>query len=235
MRKDNKIAFLYICINKTNHSFCTSVFQKSMSIGLYTTFSSFTPFSYKIGLIKTLIHRIYAISSSWNLLHDEIKNTKHLLEKNMYPPYLIDKQIKLFLNNKLSENDPLKENSNKENITYHKLPYIGGISVRTKKKIGELCKRFCKKTDINIVLTPIKVGSLFSSKDRLPNALRSFVVYKFTGAGCQSCYIGKTRCHLATRIKEHLVNDKKSHIMKHLLGNKTCKSLCEEGCFQVTD
>ena len=93
----------------------------------------------------------------------------------MYSPYLIDKQIKLFLNNKLSENDTPKENSNKENITYHKLPYIGDISARTKKKIGELCKRFCKKTNINIVLTPFKKGSLFSSNDMLPNALRSFV------------------------------------------------------------
>ena len=46
-----------------------------MSNGLYTNFSSFTPFSCKIGLIKTLIHRTYAIISSWNLFHDEIKKT----------------------------------------------------------------------------------------------------------------------------------------------------------------
>ena len=188
----------------------TSVFRKSTSIGLYTNFSSFTPYPYKIALIKTLIHQTYAISSSWNLLHDEIKNTKNLLEKNMHPPFLIDKQVKLFLNNKLSKNDTPKENSNKENITYHKLPYIGDISARTKKRIGELCKRFCKNTDNNIVLTPLKIGSLFSSKDRLSNALRSFVVYKFTCVGCQYCYIGKTRRQLATVIKEHLVTDKKS-------------------------
>ena len=48
----------------------------------------------------------------------------------MYPPYSFDKQIKLFLNNKLSENDTSKENSNKENITYYKLPNIRDISVR---------------------------------------------------------------------------------------------------------
>ena len=171
--------FLDICINKTNHSVATSVFRKSTSVGLYSNFSSFTPFSYKIRLIKTLIHQTYAIRSSCNLFHDEIENTKHLLKRSMYPPYLIDKQIKLFLNNKLSENDTPKENSNKENTTYHKLPYIGDISVRTKKKIVELCKRFCKKIDINIVLTPFKIGSLFSSKDRLSNALRSFAVYKY--------------------------------------------------------
>ena len=53
--------------------------------------------------------------------------------------------MKLFLNNTLPENDTPKENSNKENTAYHKLLYIGDISLRTKKKIGELCKRFGKK------------------------------------------------------------------------------------------
>ena len=74
---------------------------------------------------------------------------------------MLDKQIKLFLDNKLSENDTLKEYFNKENTTYHKLPYIGDISVKIREKIGELCKRFCKKTDMNIVLTPFKIGTLF--------------------------------------------------------------------------
>ena len=69
------------------------------------------------------------------------------------------------------------------------------------------------------------MGSFFSSKDMLPNALRSFLVYKFTCAGCQSCYIGETRRHLATRIKEDLVTDKESHIMKHLLENENCTEL----------
>ena len=176
------------------------MFRKSTSIGLYTNFSSFTPFSYQIGLIETLIHRIYAVSISWNLFHDEIKNTKHLSEKNMYPHFLIGQQIKLFLNNKLSENDTPKENSNKGNTTCHKLRYIGDISVRTKKKIGQICKRFCKKTGINIVLTSFQIGSLFSSKNRLPNTMRSFVVFELTCAGCQSCYIGETRRHQATSI-----------------------------------
>ena len=85
--KDSKIAFLDICINETNHSFCTSVFRKSTSIGVYTNFSSFIPFSYITELIKTLIHRTYAISSSWNLFHDKIKNTKHLLEKKYILPF----------------------------------------------------------------------------------------------------------------------------------------------------
>ena len=61
------------------------------SIGLYTNFVSFTRYSYKIGLIKTLIHCTYETKSSWTSFKEEIFNVKHLLMKSMYPSYLIDK------------------------------------------------------------------------------------------------------------------------------------------------
>ena len=90
-------------------------------------------------------------------------------------------------------------------------------------------QKIWQKTDMNIVLTPFKIGTLFSSKDRLPSALRSFIVYRFTVAEGQSYYIGEKRRHLTTRTKEHLVTDKISRIMEQLLGNKTCKSICGLG------
>ena len=93
-------------------------------------------------------------------------------------------------------------------------------------------EHFVKKLTL-IVLTPFKTGSFFSSKNRSPDALRSFVVGKFTCIGCQSCYLGETKRHPATRIKEYWVTDRKSDIMKHLLENKTYKSLNGEGCFRV--
>ena len=50
-------------------------FVKKTSIGLYSNFTSFTPFSYKIGLIKTLLHHGFEISSSWNFFyHKKTKN-----------------------------------------------------------------------------------------------------------------------------------------------------------------
>ena len=81
---------------------------------------------------------------------------------------------------------------------------------------------------INIAFSPFKTGDLFSSKDCLPSALKSFVVYKFVCAGCQSCYIGETKRHLPTRINEHLLTDKKSNIFKHLLENAAGKNVCDE-------
>ena len=150
------------------------------SIDLYSKFVSFTPYSYKIGLIKTIIHCSYEIRSFWTSFNEEISNVKHLLMRNMNSSYLIDKQIKRF---------------------------------------KELCKKFCKNSNINIVFSPFKTGDLFSSKDCLPSGLKSFILYKFVCAGCQSCYIRENKRHLPMTINEHLVPDKKSHIFKHLLEN----------------
>ena len=62
-----KLAFLDILISSESDNFCTSVFRKKTSVGLYCNFSSFSPFSYKIGLIKTLLHHILGTSSIKNL------------------------------------------------------------------------------------------------------------------------------------------------------------------------
>ena len=180
-QKDDKLAFLDVLISKTDQNFCTSVYLKMTSIALYTNFVSFTPHSYKIGLIKTLIHCIYEISSSWISFNEEICNIKHLLMKNMYTSYLIDKQVKHFLNNTFSTNHC---NSVKETkiILYCKLPYILATLPRTSKSyVRGFVKTF---TDIIIVFSPFKSGDLFSSTDCLPSGLKSFVEYNFVCAEC---------------------------------------------------
>ena len=71
-----KLAFLDILISNESDNFCTSVFRKKTSIGLYSSFISFTSFSYKIGLIKTLLHRAFKISSSWKFFDQEKQKIK---------------------------------------------------------------------------------------------------------------------------------------------------------------
>ena len=61
------------------------------------------------------------------------------------------------------------------------------------------------------------------------------MVYKFSWAGCNSVYIGKTTRHLSIRVREHLYTDKNSDIFKHLKTSSSCKSLCDESCFKVLD
>ena len=46
--------------------------------------------------------------------------------------------------------------------------------------------------------------------------------------------MGYTTRHLTTRIHEHL-NDKQSHIHKHLSNNPACLESCDEHCFKIID
>ena len=96
-------------------------------------------------------------------------------------------------------------------------------------------KHFAKNTNVKIVFSPFKLQDLFCSEDFLPVAQKSFVVYKFTCAGCQSCYTGETKCHLPTRITEYLQTDTKSHILQHLNENPNWRDLCDDSYFIIID
>ena len=76
---------------------------------------------------------------------------------------------------------------------------------------------------------------MFNLKDTVSNVHKSYVVYKFTCAGCNSCYIGETTRHYSIRIHEHLNTDKTSSVYKHLKANPACNNLCNAECFSILD
>ena len=84
---NKQISFLDVLITNNVDQFCTSVFRKEPAIGLFTNYLGFTPFSYKVGLVRTLLHRAFMISSSWFLFHEEIVKIKHYLEKLLSPGF----------------------------------------------------------------------------------------------------------------------------------------------------
>ena len=81
-------------------------------------------------------------------------------------------------------------------------------------------KSFLKK-----ILT---LKNYFAYKDPIPNDLKSFLVYQFTCASCNSTYIDETCCHFKTRIEEHIKKDNKSHIFKHLHSFETCFEIIDK-------
>ena len=117
--------------------------HKSTYKGLLLNFESFTSFSYKIILIKCLIDRSFKICSIWNSFHNDIENIKFNLIKNAYPPFLIDKVIKKYLDYKFSSNqNQLKD---KSDVHYFKLPYISNLSHHIKINFGNFAKSFVTK------------------------------------------------------------------------------------------
>ena len=60
-------------------------------------------------------------------------------------------------------------------------------------------------------------------KDCVSRSLRSNILYIFTCAECNSVYVGETKRHLSTRIREHLFIDKNSNVYKHLNSSSACR------------
>ena len=116
------------------------------------------------------------------------------------------------------------------------MPYIGNLSHHIKNKLSNLCKEFCEENfNINLVFNSFKIKNYFSSKEPIPDDLRSFLVYKFTCASCSSSYIGKTCRHFKTRTEEHIKKDNKSHIFKHLHSTATCFDSYNSLSFKIAD
>ena len=107
---------------------------------------------------------------------------------------------------------------------------------RQKKKLNNIDLKYFKLyTNIELVFLSFKISSLLSMKNRIPFDLRSYVIYKFVYSGCKADYIGRTKWHLSTRIKEHLEKDKKSHEYEHLNESKRCKVLSNNDYFSIID
>ena len=133
IEKENKnfLSYLDILIKNEGNRFSTSVYQKKTSIALFKQFHSFTPMTYKIGLIRCLIHRASKISSSYIIFYNELENIKILPQKNMYPESVIDNQIKTFLDKQFTID--IVTTSEKQKTLHYSLPYIGHFSHVTKK------------------------------------------------------------------------------------------------------
>ena len=76
--------FLDISICYLN-TFETSVYHKTTYTGLLLNFKSFAPFEYKLRLIKTLLDRIFKISSSWIIFDMEKKSVDKNSSKKFVP------------------------------------------------------------------------------------------------------------------------------------------------------
>ena len=150
-----------------------------------------------------MIDRSFKICNNSNSFHNDIKNIKSNVIRNVYPPFLIHKVIKKYLDYKFSSNqNQLKD---KSDVHCFKLRYIGNFSRHVKNKLPKLCKEFGKENfNINLVFNSFKIKNYFSYEDPIPNDLKSFLVYRFACASCSSSYICETCRYFKTRIEEQV-------------------------------
>ena len=172
-REENqKLPFLdELLDNHKNQDIITSVFHKMIYTGLLTNYFSFVHFSGKLGLVRTLVDRIFKINNAWADIHLDINNLTKTLRKSSLPSSVIENIVRKFLNNYFTL-DSSQSVARKNNCLYFKLPYIGCFSIITQRRI----KKLVNTLEIKLVFTPFKIKSWFGAKDFIPAALRSRVI-----------------------------------------------------------
>ena len=82
----HKLPFFDVLVdNNDPNSLLTRVYRKKTFTGLLTNYFSFTSYSYKVGLIRTLVDRAYKINNTWLGLHKDFTKLMDILKKNLFP------------------------------------------------------------------------------------------------------------------------------------------------------
>ena len=76
---NNSFSFLYVKICRENNKLTTSVYRTPTFSGVFTNFKSFISTVYKFGLVYTLLHRCFNITSSYEKFPNEINALKQIL------------------------------------------------------------------------------------------------------------------------------------------------------------
>ena len=236
---DNYMPFLDVKVIRSDGSFITSIYRKPTFSGVYTNFGSFIRELYKQNLVSTLLFRIHAICSTWELMHREVLNLKSILRRNSYPRSLTDKLVKLFFDKMNRPRIPLTTVP-KQSFTIL-LPYLGSISNKVKRNLRMLTKKHLPSSNNTVIFkSPSRLSSVFNFKDKLPAYLVSGVIYKYTCSSCKATYVGKTKRHTHKRFSEHaghspltgkvLKGQKSTTVRDHML---VCDTLVTRENFEI--
>lgn len=211
IENNNVINFLDTTVIRCGGKLLTNWYLKPTSSGRYLNYHSNHPFNYKINTINNLVD--HAIMLSDDRFHSEnICTVKKILSNNCFPPKIIDRYVqKRVCTLRERKNMTISVDNNSREFDISScilLPYI--------KNLSDNISRTIKKTSLKLIYTiPKKLDKLIKrGKDKLSKTDRTDIVYKIDCNKCDATYIGQTKRHLNTRIKEH-INNIKVHTSNH--------------------
>ena len=177
--------------------------------GLLLHFQSHTDKRYKDCLLKTMIHRAYALSSTTEAFDQERARLRSIFTRLDYPLAMINSIItKTIQSLSFGTREKNKEDSSVVRVI---LPFKDQTSANAvRRQMRDLSHKI--GTTLQPVFTSRKLEQdLKPSEIKPPIVNQQCVVYSFTCDLCDSDYVGFTARHLHQRIAEH----KYSAIGKH--------------------
>ena len=146
---DDRIPFSGIDIIKNVTKLETKVHRKPTNTGLLLHFHSHTDKRYKDSLLKTKLHRAYALSSTTEAFNEEWAKLRSIFSRLDYAWSLIDSVISNFVSRKPSVGTAERnaDESNIVRIIYHskirfQLIVFGGSCAISVIRLASLCSQF---------------------------------------------------------------------------------------------
>ena len=147
---DDRIPFIGIDIIKNGSKLETRVYRKPTNTGLLLHFNSHTDKRYKDSLLKTMLHRAYALSSTTEAFDEECAKLRSIFSRLDYPWSLIDSVISNFLSRKTSvgttERNVDDSNIIRINLYHSKIRFqlilFGDSCVISVIRLAFLCSQF---------------------------------------------------------------------------------------------
>ena len=131
---------------------------------------------------------------------------------NGYPRYVQNKIVKRLENKKNTKNIDTLGQENIATIFYR----ISYARVQGEKLIKNLVKKLKRHIDESFKLRNIyctkKLSYYCNTKDKVPEYLKSHIVYEFCCPACNSKYIGKKDQNFGTRVQERSGSDNQSFV-----------------------
>ena len=94
---ENTIPFIGIQIIKNGTELETRVYRKPTNTGLLLHFQSHVDKRYKTGLLKTMLHRAHALSSTTEAFNEECAKLRSIFSRLDYPIGLVNSTINMFI------------------------------------------------------------------------------------------------------------------------------------------
>ena len=195
MGHQDKLSFLDTIIKRNVNNLYPDVSNKVKLTdkGLFYNYSSFIPDAYKHNLIYCLVYRVFHIASSYSIFHTNLEVLKKKFLKNGFPLFQFEKTVHRFLDTLYLPSDPTTSVAKKTIVLV--LPYLGPLSIFTKRRIRKLFSKFYPFVNLKIVFNRgSTIKRLFSYKDKFPRKCSSGVVYQIQCEACgpSAAYVGKT-------------------------------------------
>ena len=193
-----------------------NIYVKDTNSGLYINYNNYEPWHTKTAWVRALYGRAHKICSNENLFQKQVARIKKVMSWNGYPRYIRIKIIKRLENRKNAKNNYTLEQENIATI-FCRIPYAG-VQGETliKNLVRKLQRHIDKPFKLRNIYPTKKLSYYCNTKDKVPEFLKSHIVYEFCCPACNIKYIGKTDRNFVARVQEQSGLDKKSPVYNHL-------------------